>query len=156
MARSIQVKVSKQLRKDVLGSTNEYVEGTMKVIPNCEYRVNKIYDIDGVGENLFVGAYYVKKVRHVFNNGYSVECDIIKIQEDGSLIPPDPTLADAISLPEVKEETVKYENVTVKSGDTVSNLASKYKTSVIQIANLNNLSDPNKIYVGQILKILKN
>ena len=154
MARSIQVKVSKQLRKNVLGTSNEYVEGTMKVIPNCEYRTNKIFDIDGVGE-IFVGAYYLKKVRHIFNNGYSVECDIIKISEDGYLIPPDPTLVDAIVLTEFKDESGEYLNISVMSGDTISAIASKYKSTVTTLATLNNLADPNKIYVGQIIKVPK-
>ena len=42
---------------------------------------------------------------------------------------------------------------TVKSGDTLSGIASKYGVKYQDIARLNNISDPNKIYVGQILRI---
>lgn len=42
---------------------------------------------------------------------------------------------------------------TVKSGDTLSGIASQYNTTVNQIASLNQLSNPNLIYVGQVLKL---
>lgn len=40
----------------------------------------------------------------------------------------------------------------VKSGDALSNLASKWGTSVKRLQELNGIKDPNKIYVGQTLK----
>lgn len=42
---------------------------------------------------------------------------------------------------------------TVKSGDTLSAIASRYNTTVNQIVSLNQLSNPNLIYVGQVLKL---
>lgn len=42
---------------------------------------------------------------------------------------------------------------TVKAGDTLSGIAKKYGTTYQAIANKNGISDPNKIYVGQVLKI---
>lgn len=42
---------------------------------------------------------------------------------------------------------------TVKSGDTLSGIASRYNTTVNQIVSLNQLSNPNLIYVGQVLKL---
>lgn len=42
---------------------------------------------------------------------------------------------------------------TVKSGDTLSGIASQYNTMVNQIVSLNQLSNPNLIYVGQVLKL---
>lgn len=42
---------------------------------------------------------------------------------------------------------------TVKSGDTLSGIAKKYNTTYKKIANDNNIANPNKIYVGQVLKI---
>lgn len=46
--------------------------------------------------------------------------------------------------------TVTY---TVKKGDTLSSIASKYNTTVSKIAKLNNISNANLIYVGQKLTI---
>lgn len=48
--------------------------------------------------------------------------------------------------------TVTY---TVKYGDTLSEIASRYGTTYQAIAKLNGISDPNKICVGQALKITK-
>lgn len=44
-------------------------------------------------------------------------------------------------------------NYVVKKGDTLSGIASKYKTTYQNLANYNNISNPNKIYTGQIIKI---
>ena len=49
----------------------------------------------------------------------------------------------------VKTETV----YTVKKGDALSVIAKKYNTTVKALQSLNNIKDPNKIYVGQKLKI---
>jgi lysozyme len=42
---------------------------------------------------------------------------------------------------------------TVKSGDTLSGIASRYGTTYQHLAEINGLSDPNKIYAGQKLKV---
>lgn len=47
--------------------------------------------------------------------------------------------------------TVEY--YTVQSGDTLSAIASKYGTTYQHLAQLNGIANPNKIYVGQKLRI---
>lgn len=42
---------------------------------------------------------------------------------------------------------------TVKSGDTLSAIAKKYKTTVNALKKLNGIKNVNKIYAGQVLKI---
>ena len=42
---------------------------------------------------------------------------------------------------------------TVKSGDTLSGIASKYGTSYTKLAQMNNISDTDKIYVGQKIRV---
>ena len=42
---------------------------------------------------------------------------------------------------------------TVKSGDTLSGIASRYGTTVSALAQLNGISNPNLIYVGQVLRL---
>ena len=43
---------------------------------------------------------------------------------------------------------------TVKSGDTLSYIAIKYKTTVKQLVSWNNIKNPNLIYPGQKLRVL--
>ena len=40
---------------------------------------------------------------------------------------------------------------TVVAGDTLSSIAAKFSTTVEVLCQLNNISDPNLIYVGQVL-----
>ena len=52
--------------------------------------------------------------------------------------------------PNTKNSIINY---IVKPGNTLSQIAGIYNTTVSEIAGLNNISNPNLIYVGQILKI---
>jgi len=47
----------------------------------------------------------------------------------------------------------KIEYYIVKSGDNLSKIAKKYGTNVNQLVKLNNIKNPNLIYVGQKLKV---
>ena len=49
-----------------------------------------------------------------------------------------------------KNKSITY---TVKKGDTLSAIAKKYGTTYQAIASKNGIANPNKIYVGQVLKI---
>jgi GH24 family phage-related lysozyme (muramidase) len=51
---------------------------------------------------------------------------------------------------EVAPVIIKY---TVKAGDNLTAIASKYHTTVDRIAKLNQIVNPNKIYAGQVLKV---
>lgn len=42
---------------------------------------------------------------------------------------------------------------TVKKGDTLSGIAKKYNTTVAELQYLNSIKNPNKIYVGQRLRV---
>ncbi|MGA3513033.1 LysM peptidoglycan-binding domain-containing protein [Lactiplantibacillus plantarum] len=42
---------------------------------------------------------------------------------------------------------------TIQSGDTLSSIATKYGVTVNQLSSWNNISDPNKIYAGQIITV---
>ena len=147
-----QIKVSKSLRQKILGSTSEYIEGTMSVIPNADYKAKSVFYLRGLGE-IFSGAYYVKKVRHIISNGYSVECDVIRLEDDTVLV--DPSHVDSIALPDPTPEEGNYIMVVVKSGDTLSAIASKYRTTVAELVRLNNIANANSIRVGQKIKVPK-
>ena len=42
---------------------------------------------------------------------------------------------------------------TVQAGDTLSGIASRFGTTYQELARINNISNPNLIYVGQVIKI---
>ncbi|WP_099206010.1 LysM peptidoglycan-binding domain-containing protein [Scatolibacter rhodanostii] len=44
-------------------------------------------------------------------------------------------------------------NYTVQSGDTLSGIASKYNTTYQKLAEINGISNPNLIYVGQVIRL---
>ena len=50
-------------------------------------------------------------------------------------------------------ETVSSISYTVVPGDNLSAIASKFNTTVSNLCSLNNINNPNLIYVGQVLKI---
>lgn len=51
-------------------------------------------------------------------------------------------------------ENASSKNIyTVQSGDNLSSIAAKFNTTVSNICSLNNISNPNLIYAGQVLKI---
>lgn len=60
-------------------------------------------------------------------------------------------------IPEVTPPTNETNNQTmqyvVKRGDTLSEIAQEYNTTVNQLVSLNNIKNQNLIYVGQTLKI---
>jgi len=49
--------------------------------------------------------------------------------------------------------TVNNNFYTVRKGDTLSGIATKFNTTVARLQSLNNLKDVNRIYVGQVLKV---
>lgn len=56
----------------------------------------------------------------------------------------------------VTGENNNYAEYVVRKGDTLTKLAQEYSTTVTTLVNLNNISNPNLIYIGQIIKIPRN
>ena len=86
-------------------------------------------------------------------NGISTKVDRDNFTEDIYLTKSDSddTKEDAIKTDE--NDTNEMITYTVKKGDTLSEIAKEYNTTVDQIAGLNGIKNKNLIYVGEILKI---
>jgi LysM repeat protein len=54
------------------------------------------------------------------------------------------------SKPKTESKVISYK---IKSGDTLSEIAQKYHTTVAKLASLNGIKNPNLIYAGHTLKI---
>lgn len=69
-------------------------------------------------------------------------------------------LGECTNCPEVEEpepdDDTQIIYYTVRRGDTLSGIAQRYGTTVQSIVNLNNISNPNLIYPGQVFKIETN
>lgn len=60
---------------------------------------------------------------------------------------------EIISVSSAPIQAPATSNYTVRSGDTLSSIASKFGTSYQALASLNGISNPNLIYVGQVLRV---
>lgn len=54
-------------------------------------------------------------------------------------------------LATTRRPTAQY--YTVKKGDTLSHIALAHGTTVASLVQLNNIKDPNKIFIGQRIRI---
>lgn len=87
-------------------------------------------------------------------NGISGDVDMNYAYKDyPSLTKNKPTTT--VSQP-VTNINVNASIYTVKAGDTLSAIASKYGTTYQELARINNIANPNKIYVGQVIKLKGN
>ena len=66
----------------------------------------------------------------------------------GTVVPSNPKPSAPVEQP-----SESYQTYTVRSGDTLSGIASKFGTSYQKIASDNGISNPNIIHPGQVLKI---
>lgn len=54
----------------------------------------------------------------------------------------------------VEDDIIENKNTyIVKKGDNLTNIAKKYNTTVAELVKINNISNKNLIYIGQILKL---
>ena len=69
-------------------------------------------------------------------------------------------LGETSEIPQTENpnQTINTESVyyTVQRGDTLSEIAQRYGTTVQEIASVNNIANPNLIFPGQVLRILTN
>lgn len=110
----------------IYGSLGEYANDTVM------YQYTSTGRLSGWGGNLDLDVFY----------GDASDWDALAgHQSSGDYNPGEP---------EPSGDTVYY---TVRYGDTLSEIASKYGTTYQHLAQINNISNPNLIYPGQVLII---
>jgi nucleoid-associated protein YgaU len=67
--------------------------------------------------------------------------------------PPPPAPEPEAPEPEAEPAEPEYRTYTVKSGDTLSEIAAGYGVDWHEMARLNNLDNPNLIFPGQVFKV---
>lgn len=110
---------------------------------------------------------YTLWLAHYDVNEPSLSCDVWQYTSSGSVsgingnVDKNYMYRDLMSeiSPKKAETQQKAEHLTtytVVSGDTLSGIAAKYRTTYKHLAEINGITDPNKIYAGQVLKVPSN
>ena len=90
------------------------------------------------------------------NTGYSFGAHLHFEVRNANNAKIDPTTYVGAELPKPTQSTdvdKTSTTYTVKAGDTLSGIASKYGTTYQELAIINNIANPNVIYPGQVIKI---
>ena len=126
------------------GSIAEAIEDHAKLFVN-----NSCY------HNIIGCTDYKQACRNVQADGYATDPDyankLISIIEDNDLQQFDG--GDASAAPATPATPATSGTYTVKSGDTLSGIASQFGTTYQHLAALNNIADPNIIHPGQVLQL---
>ena len=84
----------------------------------------------------------------------------INVNVDRNLFAEEIFLDDNSEIPDTENPNENYNTeaiyYTVKRGDTLSGIASRYGTTVQEIAQINGIQNVNLIYPGQVLRIITN
>lgn len=113
----------------------------------AQYGVSSPQD-NGNWEN-WVGYQYSSTGRV---NGIEGNVDLDRYTEDIFL-------SEAEEIPEVENPKCNYEDrirYKIKAGDTLSEIALEYNTTVSHLAQINDIKNPNLIYAGEIITISYN
>ena len=111
---------------------------------------NRLDNVRTSWEN-WIGVQYTDRGSVLGINGY-VDRDIYTKEiflDESSEIP-------TVENPNDEEINTQSMFYTVKRGDTLAQIARKFGTTVQELVSINNISNPNIIYPGQVLRILTN
>lgn len=122
---------------------------------------------DNIKQHLEISTTGIKNIEVTFDDGVATicgDCDSQAIRDQaillaGNIKGVEKVVADDLTAPEpAPEEVSKDEFYEIKSGDTLGGIAKQFygkasKYMVIFEANRDIISDPNKIYPGQKIRI---
>jgi LysM repeat protein len=160
---------------EVYGGKNVHVDANFRKYPSWYESLKDLANLYQNGVSWDRSKYkkvigetdYKAAARAVQSAGYATDPNyadkLIKTIESNKLtqydeftVKPDETKVSAEVVTKPSKPSTSTKTVTktykVKSGDTLSVLATKWGTNVKRLQELNNIKDANKIYVGQTLK----
>jgi LysM repeat protein len=114
------------------------------------YTVAEGDTLSGIAEKFNVDLLLLIAINNLDSNN-----PIIRVGDQLTIPGPDSELPSPTPLPTNIRRGTKIE-YTVLSGDTLAIIADKFNSTVDDIVNENNLTDPNNIFVGQKLIIAVN
>ena len=89
-------------------------------------------------------------------NGINGNTDMNYLYDDTIIGNEKPLKEETKTEKQVDKKENKTEKYIVKAGDTLSDIANRFGTTYQELAKINNISNPNLIYVGQVLKVNSN
>lgn len=143
--------------------TVKNVSGKDVIIYSDEYNANSTFESNLAAYPLWVAQYEVSEptVREHWNNwaGWQYtdrgEVPGISSYVDRDKFTKEVFLDDNSEIPNVPtdkpDENEGYTTITIRYGDTLSELAIEYNTTVERLVELNNIANPNLIYAGDTL-----
>ena len=147
----------------------------MYVVNDIIKQVRRIIQIAGYKFGIYANYYWFKNYIRPQENDLiwlaqwevshpSLDCDIWQYTDytiiNDRVFDANKLMSNRISLKkgnkeenkeEKKEDSVKYH--TIEWGDTLSEIAIKYNTTVEKLVDLNNIENPNLIYAGDKLRV---
>ena len=100
-----------------------------------------------VDENTIVGTMGTSGVTY----GRHLHFEVATGYSSATRINPEPYLSKAVYEEQTTNDAVN--SYTIQRGDTLSGIANKYNTIYQKLAEYNNISNPNVISIGQVIKI---
>ena len=143
--------------------TVKNVSGKDVIIYSDEYNANSTFESNLATYPLWVAQYEVSEptVREHWSNwaGWQYtdrgEVPGISSYVDRDKFTNEVFLDDTSEVPDVPtdkpDENEGYTTITIRYGDTLSELAIEYNTTVERLVELNNIANPNLIYAGDTL-----
>ncbi|MDO5727789.1 MAG: LysM peptidoglycan-binding domain-containing protein, partial [Bowdeniella nasicola] len=116
--------------------------------PTATYRVMPGDTLTSIAAKFKVNLHELARINNLTNPNRIYPGQVLQIRA------PRTTAGKAPAAPKSSAPVGKpAASYTVKAGDTLSGIAAKLNTSVAQLQQANRLTNPNRIYPGQVLQI---
>ncbi len=136
------------------GDNSSYNSGSSRVSNTGYYTVQSGDTLSGIANRFSTTVNHLASLNDISNpNRIYVGQRLLVRQQTSSQTNTNNTNTSSNTTNTSSSATGTY---TVQSGDTLSGIANKFGTNYESLANLNNISNPNRIYVGQVLKLSAN
>lgn len=133
-------------QKKLQNNLTDYVEGVVKAI--ADYGG---YPYTPPGTDNSINTYVVIKGDTLSSIAKKFNTTVAELKELNNLSSDIIQIGQILSIPS-QNSSINYITYTVQKGDTLYGIANKYKISVNELKNINNLVS-NTLYIGQQLKV---
>ena len=108
---------------------------------------------DGAGENS-VRIHIIQKGDTLYSLAKKYGTTVDELATINGIRNPDIIVEGRVlALPSPGLDTGSIKTYTVRSGDTLWSISRKFGTTVVDLINMNRISDPDMIYPGQVLRV---